>query len=90
MIKKQPAKPGDVVEWAMWLDGTETDAVLTDYTEDAQKYIREEATNWFTTPAHCYILQPGEDRTPEVPDHISGPDVRLMVIEAEVMARKLV
>ena len=38
-------------------------------------------------PLEFAIKRPGEDRVPPVPDHIQGPDVRLLVGEAKVVYR---
>jgi hypothetical protein len=31
--------------------------------------------------------KPGDDRVPPVPEHVSGPDVRLLIAEAKVFCR---
>jgi hypothetical protein len=81
-------KPGDTVETAMWLDGTEPPELLARYRQDVLNAMLELARsqNLALTPIRWTEKRPGEDRMPEVPDHIQGPSVRLLVAEADVLA----
>ncbi len=81
--------PGEVLETAMWADGTETVEQLAKFETD----IREQLA-WFAEnegviigPLVIAVKKPGDDRVPQVPDHIAGPDVRLLVGEAKVVCR---
>ncbi len=82
-------KPGDTVEpQAMWLDGTETPELLERYRQDVLNAMLAlaQSQGLALTPIRWSQKLPGEDRVPEVPDHIQGPSVYLLVAEAEVMA----
>ena len=82
-------KPGDVLEAAIWLDGRETAEHRTLYEADLQEQLARAGN------LHGMVIGPlmwaekrlGEDRVPKVPDHIVGPDVRLLVAEARVVCR---
>src|SRR3990167_11391615 len=62
-------KPGDIAELSIWLDGTET----------------EQQHGVTLGPIEFTVKRPGDDRVPQVPSHIEGPDVRLLVGEAKVV-----
>jgi hypothetical protein len=81
--------PGDVLENSIWLSGTETPEDRKRYEEDVQRSIAELADSHrvITGPVMWAEKRPGDDRVPRVPDHISGPDVRLLVAEAKVFCR---
>jgi hypothetical protein len=79
---------GDVMECAIWLTGTETDGHLTRWKEiDCPNSLRKEANGRevLVGPITFTEKRPGEERVPQVPGHISGPDVRLLVAEAVVV-----
>lgn len=40
-------------------------------------------------PVSFEIKRPGQDRVPQVPAHVSGPDVRLLIATAEVLGFEL-
>lgn len=81
-------KVGEFLETAMWLSGTETE-------EQLQHFCTVVARTWVDTAAERHHLlvgplqftlkRPGENRVPPVPKGVSGPDVRMLVIEAEVL-----
>lgn len=82
------AKPGDTFEVAIWADGTEDAQLLERFKTDAKKAFRRRARRnrvMFGT-VRLTEKQPNEDRVPPVPDHIQGPNVRLVVAEATVVA----
>lgn len=81
-------RPGQLLEAAMWLDGRETEEQLQDWRGRVAKALmdRADADNVMLAPPNFYTLKPGEDRVPQVPDHISGPNVRLLVCETIVLA----
>ncbi len=85
-------KPGDVVEIAFWLSGKETEEQLKHWKEvfctDVVKRT-EHANNVEIGPLEFSVKKPGDDRVPNVPDEISGPDVKLIVAEAKVGGYKL-
>lgn len=79
---------GDVLECAVWLTGTETADDLRRWKEiDCPEALKGEATSReiLVGPITFTVKHPGEDRVPQVPDHIAGPDVRLLVAEATVV-----
>ncbi|PDT71724.1 hypothetical protein CO683_00770 [Bradyrhizobium ottawaense] len=79
-------KIGDLAEYAIWVDGTETETMLRQWRADCS-YMMARAHDPFLNlgPLSFEIKRPGEDRVPPVPDHIKGPDVRLLVATAEVL-----
>ncbi len=77
-------KPGETFQTSIWLDGTETPELLDRYKSDAAASLMAEGM--VMTPLRWATLLPGEDNVPEVPDHIQGPAVCLLVGEADVVA----
>lgn len=78
---------GDVLEFAYWMTGEETEGELTDFSHAAEmamtSYMEEE--NCLLSKGVAHTKRPGDERCPEVPDHIHGTDVQLLVIEAQVL-----
>jgi hypothetical protein len=81
-------KVGDTLEQAIWLDGTETLEHINRWRDDCPAMLAGSARDKRVTlgPVRYQIKRPGDDRVPPVPAHISGPDVRLLVAEADVVA----
>ena len=82
---------GDIIEIALWLDGTETDYQLAHWRgivcvdtarAEAHKFNLE------VGPFTFVEKQPEEDHVPKVPEYISGPNVRLLVGNAPVRSKK--
>lgn len=79
---------GEELETAIWLDGKETE-------EDLRRFVEVEVPRFYQQAQHQTGLvfglvewatkRPGEDRVPPVPDHISGPDVRLLIANAQAV-----
>jgi hypothetical protein len=83
-------KPGDTIEIAIWLSGTETLEQIERWkTVECAGAIKQAETQHrvLIGPLEFAIKRPGEDRVPQVPDHIHGPDVQLLVGEAKVVYR---
>jgi len=80
---------GDVLETSFWLTGTETPELLAHHREQVcQSLLTVMSESGFVSgPVGFTEKKPGEDRVPPVPDHIQGPDVRLLVAEATVIAK---
>jgi hypothetical protein len=79
-------KTGDLAECAIWLDGTETDDMLRQWKADCAYMMAQAQDPVLKLGRVSFELKrPGEDRVPQVPDHLSGPDVRLLVGTAEVL-----
>lgn len=85
-------KPGDTLEAAVWLDGRESNCQVKRFIDDAvagmMKQVEEAGHRLLAEAVQLSVKRPGEDRVPEVPDHIQGDDVRLLVIEALVIPSK--
>lgn len=76
-------KPGDVLEVAIWLDGTETQELKDRFANDIRNALA--TTDLITGPVIMTELKPGDERVPPVPDNLQGPNVRLLVGEAVVV-----
>ena len=81
---------GDTIESAIWLDGQES-------LEDRQRFEHDVAQSIKTVcrdegllhgPIRFIEKRPGEDRVPQVPDNVQGQRVRLLVGEAEIVAKR--
>jgi hypothetical protein len=83
-------KPGERVEVAVWLSGTETEQQRSEWEMYCADSLRqaEEANNVNIGEIAWTVKRPGEEMVPPVPDHISGPDVRLLVGEATVLCER--
>lgn len=81
-------KIGDTIESAAWLTGEETPEDLADYRDRVREAMDELCSmkGFVRGDARFSELPIGDERVPEVPDHIQGPDVRLLVGEAELIA----
>jgi hypothetical protein len=84
-------KPGDCVETAIWLSGEETEEQILRWKREEcpsslQRLEREHAVT--AGPLTFTVKSPGDDRVPAVPDHITGPDVRLLIAEAMLFPGK--
>ena len=80
---------GDVVHCAIWVDGRETPAQFGQFKHDVQEAMinGQQAHGVILGPVTWIEKKPGEDHVPPVPGHIAGPNVRLLVAEAKVIAR---
>lgn len=79
-------KPGDSLECAMWIDGRETPEQRAQFERDvAEAMHRSQAHGTILGPVIWSEKLPGEERVPPVPNHIAGPNVRLLVAEARVV-----
>jgi hypothetical protein len=79
-------KLGDLAEYAIWVDGTESEQMLRQWKADCayvMSHSQEPALK--LGPLSFEIKRPGEDRVPPVPGRIKGPNVRLLVATAEVI-----
>lgn len=84
----QPS-PGDLFETAIWLSGEETSEDLRRWKEEECPKMKEDAEKEFGViigPIEFLVKAPGQDRVPQVPDHISGFEVKLLVAQAKVFA----
>lgn len=78
---------GDVLEAAIWADGTETAEIMDRFMADMRGSLAELAGDEGVVigPVTLTVKRPRDDKVPSVPDHIQGPDVRLLVYEAGVV-----
>lgn len=77
---------GDLAEYAIWVDGTESEQMLRQWKADCGFMMAQSHEPALELgPLSFEIKQPGEDRVPSVPDRIKGPNVRLLVATAEVL-----
>jgi len=84
-------KIGDLAECAVWIDGTESEAMLRQWKADcAYMMASGQEPKLRLGPVKFEIKKPGEDRVPPVPDRIKGPDVRLLIATAEVLGFEVV
>ncbi len=83
-------RPGERIEVAVWLSGTETEQQRSQWEMfcDAKLRDTENANNVNIGPITWAVKRPGEEMVPVVPDHISGPDVQLLVGEAFVLSER--
>jgi len=83
--------PGDVLETAIWMDGTETPDLKDRFESDMRASLAAMADNEgvIIGPLIMAEKRPGEERVPPVPDAIQGLDVRLLVGEAKVVGYEL-
>lgn len=84
------ARVGDVLEVAIWMDGRETMADRWRFKKDCKSAIKNAADSngHVVGPLTWTEKKPGDDRVPDVPDHVQGPDVRLLVAEAQIVGTK--
>ena len=80
-------RPGDALETAIWLTGEEPDALKQRFESDVRAKLAEMADHEgvIIGPLLMTEKRPGEDRVPQVPDHVHGMNVRLLVGEAAVV-----
>ena len=82
---------GDTVHNAIWLTGEEKPGMREAYEAQVKESIAAlcDEKGFLHGPLRWAELKPGEDeRVPEVPDHVQGVNVRLLVGEADVLCRK--
>lgn len=79
---------GDTLDAALWIDGRETAEQRRRFEIDVSAALAEgqEEHGVIIGPVIWTEKKPGEERVPPVPDHIQGPDVRLLVGTAKVIA----
>ena len=78
---------GDLIESAIWVTGEESEKMLRDHEKHITSVIDDMCAqeDCIRGPLTFHKLKPGEERTPEVPDHIQGQKVRLLVAVATVV-----
>lgn len=74
----------DVIENAVWMTGDEPPEMVKKYKQDVMDLMDETCRlyGFVHDPVAFTEKLPGDDRVPQVPDHIQGSKVRLLVGEA--------
>lgn len=82
---------GNTVEYAIWLDGMETPEMRAQFEKDIHEAISEvcRLNGVISAPPRFVEKFPGEERVPLPPKDISGPAIRLLVAEADIVMRTL-
>lgn len=77
---------GDIVESAIWTTGDESQATRARYEQDVLQAVADLCAEegFENGPVIFTEKLPGSDRVPEVPDHVQGSRVRLLVGEAQI------
>lgn len=81
---------GMPIEVSVWLTGRETPNQIDAFKKDcAEEVTAFGVMNNVVMGAPVFTeKRPGEDRVPQVPLHIHGPDVRMLICEALVVAER--
>jgi hypothetical protein len=79
-------KVGDVIESSIWITGDENPEMRKQYEIDVRQAIADLCASEHVShgPITFHELHPDNERTPQVPDHVQGSRVRLLVGEATV------
>lgn len=86
-------RPGDTVHASIWLQGTEPPGMQVAYQAQVTEAIDELCADkgFARGPVRFEELAPHSDpRVPEVPDHVQGPDVRMLLAEADITGPVLI
>jgi hypothetical protein len=77
---------GMPVEVAVWLTGRETEYQMECFRKDCAAELGAFGLEHGVLMGEPRLIEklPGEDRVPPVPANVSGPNVRLLIFEAEV------
>lgn len=80
---------GEVIESAIWVTGDESQELRDRYKKDVTQAIADlcREHGMLYGPIQWIEKKPGDDRVPQVPDHIQGQRVRLLVAEATVVGQ---
>lgn len=84
-------KAGEVIWAAAWLTGEETPAQRQAYEDRVAEAMDElcHDKGLHRGDAQFYTRKPGEPNVPEVPDHIQGFDVQILIGEATILGPAL-
>ena len=85
-------KVGDLIESAIWITRDESPETRARYEQDVIRAIDDTCSEeGFERGAVSFIEKlPGSDRVPEVPEHIQGSRVRLLVAEAQIISKRVI
>ena len=81
---------GDVIESALWITGDEPQTLRRQYERDVNNAIASlcEENGFEHGPVKFIEKHPDDDRVPDVPEHVQGSRVRLLVAEAEIVGKR--
>lgn len=80
-------RAGDTLESAMWLDGRESDEALEAFKSSALEAVAQQVgqAGFGMGPPRWTEKRPGQDRVPPLPGSVNGPNIRLLVLEVDVL-----
>jgi len=80
-------KPGDTIENAIWLDGTEKEWQRKAYEKEVARCITETCANegFMHGEVIFHVKHPNDARVPPVPEHIKTLCPRLLVAETDIV-----
>lgn len=80
-------KPGECFETGFWMTGSESEPQITACCRDMEAAFKKLALDAgvIIAPAIFTIKVPGDERVPEVPHHVRGHCVTLLVGEARIV-----
>lgn len=83
-------KLDDVIESAIWITGDESPETRKRYENDVLDAIHQTCfeEGFDHGPVVFIEKRPNQDRVPEVPDHVQGSRVRLLVAEASIIGER--
>lgn len=84
-------KLDDLIESAIWITGDESQLTRKRYEQDVIQAIDDLCSEegFERGPVSFIEKLPGSDRVPEVPDHVHGSRVRLLVCEALIIGKSV-
>ncbi len=82
-------KIGDTIHHSAWLTGEETVPDVERFRDRVKEGMAElcHDMGFIHGPVRWLEKRPGEEGVPEVPDHIQGQDVSLLIGEADILAK---
>ncbi len=85
-------KVGDIIENAIWMTGDEPEGMKERYKDDVLVTIASLCAQegYEHGPITMHELKPGDHRCPEVPEHIQGSKVRLLVVESTLVTKLVI
>lgn len=85
-------KVDDLIESAVWITGDESPATRERYEQDVRDAVGQLCSEEGLEHGTVVFLEkrPGDDRVPQVPDHILGSRVRLLVGEAQILGHRVI
>lgn len=78
---------GEILQTGVWLTGKEAEGMAERYANDLRANLDSmaETEGMVIGTLKMTFMRPGEERVPQVPDEIHGPNVRFLVGEAQVV-----